>query len=627
MALTQEQFASLVKQLENQQNPGRYRQRVALLALLGYAYLVGVIAALILAIVLVTLLIVKFGVLDPRLFLLPLLLLVPLWIVVKSMLFVKMTAPEGLRLKRKQAPELFGLLDDLRRQLKAPKFHRVLVDRDFNAGVSQIPRLGLLGWHRNYLIIGLPLMQALSPEQFRAVLAHEMGHLSGNHARFSGWIYRVRRTWGQILDQFETQENEWLLWMFKPFLNWYVPFFNAYTFVLARADEYEADRCAAEMSGKKHCAEALVAIRVKSPQLHAFWDQVPSQTRHLVAPPAAYSELLATLRQPAAKNTSTSVLKDAFEQETDLADTHPCLRDRLTALGYRINRPEDLPMPDQVGITAAEQLLGETLTEITQKYDQEWQSEVSEKWQERHQYLKQRYDRLTELNHQDQQLTMNEQWEQAYLTLEVEGQPQSWPLMRDFLDAYPEHPAANYNVGMILLEQGDESGVEYLRNAMQRRYDWLADGCQLVYKFWYGQGDFEEAKTWEQYYRQESEKLALADHERTRISSRDRFLPHELTEAQIRDIRRQLRQYGDIDQVYIARKAVKQFPDDRLFVVALTLKPESRTQTIEEAVLNGFELDLGDFARQRILILNGPSMPRPELERTIAAVNGPVYQA
>jgi hypothetical protein len=33
---------------------------------------------------------------------------------------------------------------------------------DFNAAVVQAPRLGLFGWYRNYLLIGLPLAKALT---------------------------------------------------------------------------------------------------------------------------------------------------------------------------------------------------------------------------------------------------------------------------------------------------------------------------------------------------------------------------------------------------------------------------------------------------------------------------------
>ncbi len=75
------------------------------------------------------------------------------------------------------------MLDGLRSRLRHPRIHRVLLTPDFNAGVMQVPRLGLLGWYRSYLFIGLPLMKSLTVEQFQAVLAHELGHLSGGHAR------------------------------------------------------------------------------------------------------------------------------------------------------------------------------------------------------------------------------------------------------------------------------------------------------------------------------------------------------------------------------------------------------------------------------------------------------------
>jgi hypothetical protein len=42
--------------------------------------------------------------------------------------------------------------------LKTASIHEVLVTPEFNASIAQVPRLGVFGWHRNYLRIGLPLM-------------------------------------------------------------------------------------------------------------------------------------------------------------------------------------------------------------------------------------------------------------------------------------------------------------------------------------------------------------------------------------------------------------------------------------------------------------------------------------
>ena len=97
-----------------------------------------------------------------------------------------------------------------------PKVHEVLLTHDFNAAIAQVPRLGLFGFHKNYLILGLPLMMALSLDQFRAVLAHEFGHLSGAHGRFGSWIYRIRRSWYQLMANLEHQQH-WGAFIFDRF--------------------------------------------------------------------------------------------------------------------------------------------------------------------------------------------------------------------------------------------------------------------------------------------------------------------------------------------------------------------------------------------------------------------------
>jgi hypothetical protein len=82
-----------------------------------------------------------------------------------------------LELYRTDAPALFALLETLRSRLKTPRVHHVLLVGAHNAAVVQLPRLGVFGWQRNYLLIGLPLMQSVSPKEFDAVLApyHDVG--------------------------------------------------------------------------------------------------------------------------------------------------------------------------------------------------------------------------------------------------------------------------------------------------------------------------------------------------------------------------------------------------------------------------------------------------------------------
>src|SRR6185503_13477577 len=119
-------------------------------------------------------------------------------LVMRSM-WVSIPIPDGKELSEDNAQPLLALISELREALNGPSVHHVLLSDEFNAGIVQIPRFGMFGWLQNYLIVGLPLLQALSPQEFRAVLAHEFGHLSGRHGKFSGWIYRQRESWIQIL--------------------------------------------------------------------------------------------------------------------------------------------------------------------------------------------------------------------------------------------------------------------------------------------------------------------------------------------------------------------------------------------------------------------------------------------
>jgi hypothetical protein len=203
--MTGEEWERLVERLDSlaRAEPARYRRRVGLLAGLGYAYVVVVLALLIAAAAGVVWLAI-IGTVAILKFLIPLGAFV---LLILRALWVRVPPPEGIRLTRKDAEPLWRALDELREAVEGPKVHTLLLDGQLNAGIVQIPRLGPLGWQRNYLVVGLPLMQALDGDEFRAVVAHELGHLSKSHGRFASWIYRLRSTWTRLLMTLEEDEH------------------------------------------------------------------------------------------------------------------------------------------------------------------------------------------------------------------------------------------------------------------------------------------------------------------------------------------------------------------------------------------------------------------------------------
>lgn len=179
-------------------------------------------------------------------------------------LFVRLDAPPtGVRLTREEAPALFKLISQVRRKVHGPRLHEVYIDDQFNASISQLPRRGLMGGHLNRLQIGLPLMMALDVPRLSAVLAHEYGHLRGNHGRFAAWIYRTRLSWMRMNDHL-ADENSLAGWLNGRFMRWYVPRFLAQSFALARQDEYEADRISAKLVGAQTAGAALIEIDLKA---------------------------------------------------------------------------------------------------------------------------------------------------------------------------------------------------------------------------------------------------------------------------------------------------------------------------------------------------------------------------
>jgi Zn-dependent protease with chaperone function len=329
--VTDEEFETLVGRLDQQakRNPAGYRTRVLLMALLGSAYLGVMLVLIALLVVAAAISVVWVKAAGVKI---AILMAVFLWLVVKA-LWVGLAPPEGAEVTARDAPELFGMIEELRRALHSPRFHHVLVTGDFNAAVVQVPRLGLFGWYRNYLLIGLPLAKALTVEQFKAVLAHEFGHLSKGHGRMSNWIYRQRLRWSRLMAALEAAES-WGVVLFRPFLRWYAPYFNAYSYPLARANEFEADATSARLVSRRAAAEALTAVSVVDSYLQErFWTQIVRRADEMPQPAFAPFSVMGT--RVASEIDPASIeawLVQALARKTTLDDTHPSLTERLGAL-------------------------------------------------------------------------------------------------------------------------------------------------------------------------------------------------------------------------------------------------------------------------------------------------------
>ncbi|GHT96621.1 hypothetical protein FACS1894116_14040 [Betaproteobacteria bacterium] len=368
--MDQHSYYVLVKRLELDASvsPALYRTKVLLISSAAYVVLFGVLFTVAVLLYLGATRLEQGASATARLALL-LVFMGPTFFVVFRMFFMRLPPPEGRYIEKAEAPVLFGVLDKLRKRLNGPPIHRVLVNTDFNASISQRPRWGLFGGHTNYLTLGLPFMLGMTSEEMLAIVAHEYGHVCGNHGKTSAWVYRQRLTFGALYDQVvESAEdnliNRGIAWLLQGFM----PYYNAYTFVLSREDEYEADRTATEMVGGEVNAQGLIRGELLGRWIQEeFWPKLYQQADSRDKPAfMPFGSMRSAFKAAYPEWATGERLAAAWRVRSDLHDTHPALRERVDAIGAKE------ALPRCVDKTAADVLLGATAKLLMNEFDRHW---------------------------------------------------------------------------------------------------------------------------------------------------------------------------------------------------------------------------------------------------------------
>jgi Zn-dependent protease with chaperone function len=540
------------------ENPQRYRLQVALLALLGFAALGGsFLVALALAAGLLALLVAGKAIALLKLVIIPLALA---WSILKS-LFVRIDPPEGIWLRPGEAPALDAEVERLRRATGAPRLSGIVVTDDFNAAAATVPRLlGLLG-HRHYLVLGLPLMQALPREQFAAVVAHEFGHFGGGHSRFAGWIYRVRASWLRVRIALDEQHG-WLGAPMRKFFDWYAPFFGRYSFAFARQNEYEADAAAARIVGAEAAASTLVATSLGVRRQADFWPRLWRQVGEEATTPAdVYARLGESLRTPAEREADR--LEEALRETSTEEDTHPSLAQRLHALGCA----PMLPVETQ---DSALSLLGERGPALVAELSARWSAAAADNWSASHRQIQAQRQRVTELGAiAPEARSTTEQVELACLRDDLDEGGDLVAALLAASELQPENAEVQFRLGRRALDEGDGRGVGAIEAALRLDPDRMDGGLMRLYA-WYRQQEDAEGMAriqarGEELERQRERSLA----QRRLMRAGDRFRAHGLDDERLQAVQGAVRRFGKAKRVWIARKQLEREDGAPHFVVVV----------------------------------------------------------
>jgi Zn-dependent protease with chaperone function len=593
-------FERLVTRLEKRfaDDPSQLRTRILAWAFLGYA---GFFAWFGLVLIVAAAFIVPGIYFWPETWLLVLigsiLLILGLWSVGR-VLHLNVEPPRGREVTRAEAPLLFDCLDELRARCKARSFDRVFVTPDFNASVIEEPRLGVFGWWKKSLSIGLPLMDVLNKNELRAVLAHEFAHLGNRHARLGHWVYRLRRSWANLFaEQFNrpVYENEVSGRLFlRSWLRWFWPRFNAPAFVFSRSCEYLADSVAAEASSPENIASALCRLQVYHHHLtEKFWPDLWQLAVKNEEPPSDVFHRVPAFLRERSRADLPLLLGRSLQTVSDHADTHPCLAERVRALNPRFTPASLLSLLTSGSQnSAARDLLGPGESLIRNDVSALWREQVRDHWKLSH-------SRSVSLDHQLRSLEASVPthatadaetlWDKARVSVDLQGDDAAEPLLRQVLQLDPDHGFANFQLGRILLKRRNPEGEALLERSIGEKDELLQPACDLLYEYFREKGDTARLAAIRHRLDQHQATLEASLRERQEVTASDTFIPHTLAPGELKQLNEVLCNRPEVVRAWLAQKKLQHFTKQRLFVLCLEIyRPWYRLNNSDDefAVIN-----------------------------------------
>jgi Zn-dependent protease with chaperone function len=505
-------------------------------------------------------------------------------------LFVPFPETEGIEIKAADYPDLFRQVRELASQVGV-KIDRIYLDYQINAAVVERPRYGLLGFYENHLILGLPLMMILTPDEFRSVIAHEFGHLAGEHSRKTGWIYKMIGRWQSILQALSASDSL-LLSINLRFFSWFYPYFQALASIVTRQHEREADRLAVSIAGADSHARSFLQIIVRSDRLSNY------DTRELLrqypyegpVPNDFYRRLQEHMRAPIRDKIAAidSVEADLLSIPSPY-DSHPPHAERIaccqkvSTLDNLLPRLKAEKLIDRFGLmdpvkeTAIESFFGAQYEKLMEFCCQDFVKVNEENWKERSKNFKQMEERNAELEKkrsEGQTLTAEEELEMVVNVHLLKGVFEAAPLYEELHERYPDNLEVSYQLAVHnYYEMHDKDrGRQLLEVVARGGKQFRSEACALLMSHFNKANDHAKYQEFEKLYNKYAEEDYFYQAERNQVSGADKFKAHSASSEEVEKIRAAVALQPSVKAAYLIEKELKISPEDRLFVLVVRLK-------------------------------------------------------
>ena len=301
----------------------------------------------------------------------------------------------GVEASRAQSPELWNTINKMSSQIGQVSVDRVFLSFEHNAAAgTDFGRFGI-SRAKFYLVVGVPMMMSLTEQQFERVIAHELGHLRQRYR----WLWRLSDLIRAVLWVSESTRSAINYGSSRPDSLRAKLFFRceAFNFVSKRHGERAAD--AHSRDSNLQAASALVTIALRAKQQQKFWEELDKRAlAEPEPPPTVMLDMERALQQVPDEAALREFLAEQLAVRTMEYDTHPCLAERLDALGLfaahgltlqqvqsdPAHAAAVLPLAQLGHSGVARKMLGSAFSPTIAKFEGEWRAYNSDAWVERH---------------------------------------------------------------------------------------------------------------------------------------------------------------------------------------------------------------------------------------------------
>ncbi|HEY5601729.1 MAG TPA: hypothetical protein VIM41_01320 [Gammaproteobacteria bacterium] len=281
---------------------------------------------------------------------------------------IKFIETHGIALDSPTAAKLHHLLDRLGGELAIPRIDRIIVSEQLSIDIVKTPATAVPFWCTNTLVIGLPLMQCLSPQYFECAVIRKLLQYSKQHNCLIKWLHQLRSVW-QLYMNVLSNNVTFGSFLLAVFFRVYAPLYRNLLTPIAHRNELEADLDTLQFANDEDLLQTIETVIVAKIFLdQQYWPKIQRSIKQNREPDIQpYSNLDETLKQGLTPKTTKRWLDSVYDHESHRLKPIPSLRARMHNIGRSRIR-----IPERIQQTAAQVYLDHHYTTVVDGLNQLW---------------------------------------------------------------------------------------------------------------------------------------------------------------------------------------------------------------------------------------------------------------